>query len=244
LSNGQNNTAFALFSAAGRLRLQPGPSWRSSARGRVAGRRWWGAICVAVGWTALGSCGASSASEANLRAAVAEALPARYGCLVVNVPQAVAHSERPAVPDEIVASLLPSGLIEAREVTVVRWGFGWKQAPPGAIGSEPGTLYTLNAQAQPYGCQREVLFEGQRHGLRYGTPQLVEIVRYTTPTDTPLGRLTHVTFRYRLTHIPAWARDPAWQRVSVLPPEMRALEQIQEGTMTLILTNRGWRAQP
>jgi len=243
LSDAQNNIAFDLLPLVRSFRS---PTWLrppSLARGGIAGRRWFWALCLAVGGATLGRGGASSASDASLRSAVAAVLPQRYGCLVVEFPRAVAHGQRPPVPEDV-ASLLPSGLVEAREVTVVRWGFGWKQAQPGESGSEPGTLYTLNAQAQPYACQRAVLLEGQRRGLRYGTPQLIEIVRYSVPADTPLGRLTRVTFRYRLTHVPAWARDPAWQKVSFLPPEMRAPDQTQEGTMALILSNQGWRAQP
>ena len=132
-------------------------------------------------------------------------------------------------------NLRPSGLIDSKEVLVTRWGFGWRVAQPGEVGSEPGTLCVLNAKAKPYACRREVALQGQRQGLRYGTPQLIEIVQSTTPTDTPLGRLTHV---------PAWARDPSWQKASFVPADLRAPEQRHEGTMMLIHTNRGWRAQP
>ena len=75
--------------------------------------------------------------------------------------------------------------------------------------------------------------------LCYGTPQVVEIVNFTEPTETMGAKVRNVQYRYRLVDVAPWASDPALTNQFEWLSERISSDSIAKDD-DLVLTNNGW----
>jgi hypothetical protein len=97
--------------------------------------------------------------------------------------------------------------------------------------------YNLSEEGRKY-------FQPEK-GLCYGMKEVTKINNYTEPTDTPQGKLSHVTYTSEVKDVPTWVHEVNKLTNSKPPTGIfnfsSGLEAGQRSeTMTLVLTKNGW----
>jgi hypothetical protein len=92
-----------------------------------------------------------------------------------------------------------------------------------------GRLYGLRAAAG-------VAKYWGKDGFCVGRPRVVEVQKWTTPADLGGAASTQISYTWRLTDVPGWARNPAFANIQgMAKPADEEAEAIQ--------TNKGWEVQ-
>ena len=183
-------------------------------------------------------------SKSNFKRVIGQVMQHRPYCVPRSVPEAVPVQNGRAEPSRRVAALVHVGLAEGKSTMLSAALGGYVPAKPGSPQPIPGVVYQLTEKAKKYEGTTSTLFNEAAPGFCYATATIVEVVRYTEPTNTPFGRMTTVTFSYRLTQIADWAKDPEIKAAFFLQNEIDSADQVKESSMPLVLTNEGWRNQP
>jgi hypothetical protein len=75
-----------------------------------------------------------------------------------------------------------------------------------------------------------------KDGFCVGRPVVVEVQKWTTPADLGGATSTQISYTWRLTDVPGWARNPAFANIQgMAKPAEEEAEAIQ--------TNKGWEVQ-
>ena len=91
---------------------------------------------------------------------------------------------------------------------------------------------------RPAELSRGAFSTGARQ-LCYGTPQVVEIINFTEPTDAMGAKVSNVQYSYRLVDIAPWANDSALTKQFDWLSERISSDNILKDD-DLVLTNNGW----
>lgn len=93
-----------------------------------------------------------------------------------------------------------------------------------------------------YRAQVSTPIDGVRPGFCGGERRLIEVARYTEPTDLAGMRLTEVQYTYRIENPAPWLRHAGVQKHFAvrLGRDVAALEAPQEARMSLVLMSDGW----
>ncbi len=75
--------------------------------------------------------------------------------------------------------------------------------------------------------------------LCYATPQIVEIMSFTEPSDVMGRKASNVEYTYKLVNVAPWANDPVLESYFEWLPEILSNQSIQKND-DLVLTKNGW----
>lgn len=77
----------------------------------------------------------------------------------------------------------------------------------------------------------------ERYGFCIGTKVVVDVLQWTEPSRATDLRESRVSYTWRITSVPAWARAPAFQA-------LQGMDEPVEATATLRKMNDGWAVVP
>lgn len=80
---------------------------------------------------------------------------------------------------------------------------------------------------------------GKRTGLCYGKPHVDEVTNFTQPSDMMGMTLSQVSYKYHLTDLPDWAKNPKVK--AAFPDLARNTAESLDGKAAVVLTNDGWK---
>ncbi len=123
----------------------------------------------------------------------------------------------------ILGALAQSGLVSLSNKHVVG-------NPNGLLG-HPVMLVELTDA----GRQAEAWHE--QHGFCIGTKVVDDVLQWTEPTRASDVQVSRVSYTWRITGVPAWARAPAFHA-------LRGMDEPVEATATLRKMNDGWAVVP
>ena len=179
------------------------------------------------------------ATKANFKSAIQTALDKRPSCLSIALPAEPRGmlDGRPKADPQLDAPVA-AGL--ATKNLVMMQNSGWTlNGGPKQI---QGTHYDFSAEGRKYAAHPE--HSGlmiNTATLCYGTPEVIEIVRYSEPGNLMGQTMTNVVYNTALKSVPSWAKD---KELSDQFPELRKLptqDHPQESHIDLVLMNDGWR---
>ena len=124
------------------------------------------------------------------------------------------------------------GLLEIRDVPH-RSPFG--SHPVGSDAGETEKAYVLAPGAKQF-----VRAHDYGYDFCYGDPQLVSIIRWTEPAESFGKIVSEVTYTYRLSGVPEWARSPEFQGLTQLQLVLTDFDSPKERKATLTRTSDGW----
>ena len=210
-------------------------------------------LLIVVGIAALvsASCGKSpkDATAENFQAAIQAVLDKQPACIAVSVPSDHPDSMGQVRPDVQLDALVRVGLVSKvtakmqeteRDMAAVVKG-----SPPRVVS---GLHYDLTDKGKQYlGKKGHTISSASLLGLPvrtlcFGKKQFIAVVRYTEPSQDMGQMMTKVTYRYKLTNVPDWARDGDVTKAYAASMHLEPFDRPREDTMTLVLTSDGWRA--
>ncbi len=132
-------------------------------------------------------------------------------------------------------ALVEAGLMSAAETTIKVSDLWGRRAV-----DVPVRAYSLTAEGQKalsvVGEQTAFMSPDQR--LCYGKPTVDDVIRFTEPAEMMGMKVSHVSYRYRLADVPAWARHPAMQ--AAFPQLQRDTAGPLEAKAAVVMTSEGW----
>ena len=136
------------------------------------------------------------------------------------------------------AALVKAGLLAEEEDVIERERSGRSGKK---IEQVPTKQYTLTDTGKQYFQAKEASKAGTRGkspGFCVGHYKVDEIKRFTEPGSIGPYTVSEVSYLYSPKGVPDWARDPSLQEA--FPNLADRLQDGQNGTAALMLTNEGW----
>lgn len=197
---------------------------------------------AALGLLTLSCHNPKAADKANFKAAIQEALDKRPDCLVVSMPNEPRDFNGHPRDDPQGDALVAVGLAKKQRVMVENSGWSLFGGPK----QIPGVRYDLTAEGRKYVGHPPGVFsaaDSPTRSLCYGTPEVLEIVRYSEP-GTAMGQtVTEVTYLYALKSAAPWTQNAAIrQAFPELTGHIATRDHPAQAVMDLVLMNDGWRA--
>jgi len=135
-----------------------------------------------------------------------------------------------------------NGLVDLGLLDAVGYQKDMKNFSGQVTGKADWVGYKFSAKGKtflrPAELDRGAFSTGARQ-LCYGTPQVVEIVSFTEPTEAMGVKVSSVKYTYKLIGIAPWASDPALSKQYEWLPERISNPSIAKDD-DLVLTNDGW----
>lgn len=185
--------------------------------------------------TLLGCSDDQQATEAGLRKAAQAWLDTQYPrCFVVgNFP---AHTRDFDVDgsNQALRALARAGVVSEKETR--------RTEIPERLWQPARTdiyyAYELTERGRPY--YKADALNGQG-GLCFGKAQVTAIEGFTPPQEQGGQQRTQLTYRYRVSDLPAWAQDPALGAdIKGLAQAAASTTQPIQDTRRMVLSKRGW----
>lgn len=204
-----------------------------------------GFAAVAAAAVALAGCGSSSSASNSNFAKVINAYYAQPSrCVRVTFPGVLAfrftNSKWPVwvsdkskekTPTPLLDAFVKAGFLDSKPAAQAE--FPWMKT------TTPGTLYSFTAAGQKTVMLNPNMF-GVKNGFCVGSQQVAKIVDFTKPGDMLGHTMSDVNFTYNVGDTPKWITDnPA---IASNGAVKAALAQTGKSTMTLMLTNKGWKS--
>lgn len=174
-----------------------------------------------------------AANESNFKAAIQAYLDTQPLCIEVPLDDLPGDAPEGGLHQPQLDALTQVGLLDAQSVTVP------SRQRTGADAQMPGFRYTLTGKGAEFLSDEKSVYSG-RPQLCVGKPTATEIVRFSEASGPAPMQASQVVYAYEYQKVPDWARDARMTRNFTKLRYAGAGEQ--EGSMQLMLSERGWES--
>ena len=197
-------------------------------------------LTLIIGVSVIGCSNPKTPSNSNFKAAINKHLTTAgkecvggFNQFPVDIVKSQAAWQRHDV--ERMSAFESAGVVKASDAMAV---------PENSMMKEPVsvTRYELTESGKKALQQGVGILGGSFPELCYAQEDVDSIVKWNEPMTQGGFSITVVTYTYRLKDVADWAKN---ERVNQVYPEIKRAfngERIQEKTITMQLTNRGWEA--
>ncbi|MDU9403960.1 hypothetical protein RTH46_15830 [Pseudomonas sp. zfem004] len=189
--------------------------------------------------TLLGCSDDRQATEAGLRQAAQTWLDSQYPhCFVISSFPARTRDFDVDGNNKALHALAQVGVVSEKEVA--------RTEVPARLWQAARTdiyyAYALTEEGRKY--YKPDAGNGKVGGLCFGKAQVTAIEQFTAPTEQAGRTVSKVTYRYRVSELPAWAGDARVQAgVKGLGQAFDSTRQPLQATASMALTEQGWVQQ-